>query len=398
MIQRQAGARGIARYNPGLEHTSESHMRAIITGQVGMDKKNYLNNTARMAGERGDRIDVYHVGDMMYEEAPDVKPGRILDLPLSRLNSLRRAVFKDIIAQSEDQKNIIVNTHATFRWRHGLFAAFDFDQIQKLAPDLLICLVDNIEVVHDRLHREHTTDATLKDLMVWREEEIMATELLAKALSPKNNFYVLSRGRHTDTIETCYRLVCRPKMRKVYPSFPMSHVVGMPDVLAEIDDFRARLAKHFIAFDPGDVDEKLLLDAAIEAAKDGKEFVEMKAGSFSGAAGKSLRVSVKQVLDIAGDVDGQIYARDFKLVDQSDMIVSLVPELAGGVPGLSSGVERELHHAFEHGKEVYVVWKPKKNPSPFITETATKVFRSVDEAMKYFEEKGMFDEVGLFGH
>jgi hypothetical protein len=117
---------------------------------------------------------------------------------------------------------------------------------------------------------------------------------------------------------------------------------------------------------------------------------------------KPIRVRVREVLDIAGDIDGQIYMRDFKLIDQSDMIVSLVPELpgAGGkdIPGLSSGVERELQHAWEHTKEVYVVWKPKKNPSPFITETATKIFHSVPEAMKYFEEKGMFGEKNLFGH
>jgi len=372
-------------------------MRAIVTGQVGMDKKTYLKNTVDLAGERGDRIDAYHVGDMMYGEAPDVKPGRILDLPLSRLNALRRSAFKDIISNSVDQKNVIVNTHATFRWRHGLFSAFDFDQLKQFKPDMFICLVDNIEVVHHRLHGEHTIDATLKDLMVWREEEIMATELLAQALGCANEFYVLSRGRHEDTNETCYRLICKPEMRKVYPSFPMSHVVDMPDVLAEIDTFRADLAKVFVSFDPGDVDEKLLLDTAIEAAKEGKDFVEMSAHSFAGGK-ESFPVSVKQVLDIAGDVDGQIYARDFKLIDQSDMIVSLVPELAGGVPGLSSGVERELQHAFEHGKEVYVVWKPKKNPSPFITETATKVFKSTSEALEHFEEKGMFPQVNLFGH
>ncbi len=373
-------------------------MRAIVTGQVGMDKKPYLNAVANLAGERGERLVVHHVGDIMYSEAPDVRPGRILDLPLSRLNSLRRAAFKDIISEAADEKNLIVNSHATFRWRHGLFSAFDFDQLQALKLDVLICLVDNIEVVHHRLHRDHVLDATLKDLMVWREEEIMATQLAAQALGCGNQFYVVSRGRHQDTIETCYRLVCRPDMKKVYPSFPMSHVVDMPDVLREIDEFRAELARHFIAFDPGDVDEKLLLDTAIAAAKEGKDFIEMKAHSFGGGRGGTFPVSVKQVLDIAGDVDGQIYARDFKLIDQSDMIVSLVPELPGGVPGLSSGVERELQHAFEHGKEVYVVWKPKKNPSPFITETSTRWFRSTEEALSYFDEKGMFPTTNLFGH
>ena len=372
-------------------------MRAIVTGQVGMDKKAYLQEVVDFAGEQGEAIDLYNVGDMMYAESRDIRPGRILDLPLSRLNALRRAAFKDIIADAVGKPNILVNTHATFRWRHGLFSAFDFDQLKDLQSDTLICLLDNIEVVAARLHRDHTVDATLKDLMVWREEEIMATELMAQALGIGNRFYVLSRGRHENTIETCFRLICRPQMKKVYPSFPMTHVVSLPDVLAVIDRFRAGLAEHFIAFDPGDVDEKLLLDAAIDAAKAGQDFIETTSGSFSGG-NETLRVSVKQVLDIAGDVDGQIYTRDFQMVRQSDMIVSLVPTLPDGTPGLSSGVERELQHAFDHGREVYVVWHPEKNPSPFITETATKWFRSTEEAMGYFEERGMFPQKNLFGN
>lgn len=371
-------------------------MRVIVTGQIGMDKKSYLQAVARLAGERGDNIATYHVGDMMYAEAPDVKPGRILDLPLQRLSALRRSAFKDIISESAGEKNVIVNTHATFRWRHGLFSAFDFDQMRKFAPDLFVCLVDNIEVVHHRLHREHASDATLKDLMVWREEEIMATELMARAMDQPNNFAILSRGRMKETHDTCFRLVCRPKMRRVYPSFPMSHVVNMPAVLAEIDAFRAQIAQHFVAFDPGDVDEKILLDRAIAAARDGTDFIEVQTGEYAGKT-VSFPVSVKQILDIAGDVDGQIYARDFKLIDQSDMIVSYVPELRDGIPGLSSGVERELQHAFEHGKEVYVVWKPRRSPSPFITETATKVFTSTDEAMAHFESHGFFAPATLFG-
>ena len=186
-------------------------MRAIVTGQVGMDKRSYLEKVVEFAATQGQTIELFNVGKMMYKEGRDVPAGRILDLPLSRLNALRRSAFKDIYIQSQNKENIIVNTHATFRWRHGLFSAFDFDQIKAIQPDTLICLVDNIEVVHDRLHSEYTIDATLKDLMVWREEEIMATELLAQALGLGNNFHVLSRGRHEDTIETCHKLICRPR-------------------------------------------------------------------------------------------------------------------------------------------------------------------------------------------
>ncbi len=379
-------------------------MRAIVTGQVGMDKKHYLDAVRDFAGSQGVSLDIRHIGDLMYQEGRDVRPGRILDVPLSRLNSLRRAAFKDVISETRDAEHLIVNTHATFRWRHGLFAAFDYDQIAALSPDIFICLVDNIEVVHHRLHDEHDIDATLKDCMVWREEELLATELMSRAI-PGSKFYIMARGRHVDTRRTFFRLVCRPSLKKVYPSFPMSHVVDLPDTLAEIDHFRAKLAEHFVTFDPGDVDEKLLLDRAVAKAAEGKvdEWLEVVPHSFGGSkatakGGGNIRVRVREVLDIAGDIDGQIYMRDFALIDQADMIVSLIPELPGGVPGLSSGVERELQHAFEHTKEVYVVWKPKKNPSPFITETATKVFRSVDEALAYFEAQGMFGDKNLFGH
>lgn len=378
-------------------------MRAIVTGQIGMDKKPYVDAAARFAGQQGETINIYHVGDMMYREASDIRAGKILDLPISRLASLRRAAFKDIIPAARDQKNLIVNTHATFRWRHGLFAAFDYDQISMLKPEMFICLVDNIEVVHHRLHKEHEIDATLKDCMVWREEEILATELMSKAI-PGSQFYILSRGRHEMTTRTLFRLVCRPQMRRVYPSFPMSHVVDMPEVLAEIDAFRAQLAEHFITFDPGDVDEKLLLERAIVASKEGKDYLEVAPHAFGGSKStdaKPIKVRVREVLDIAGDIDGQIYMRDFKLIDQSDMIVSYIPEIPTATgkefPGLSSGVERELHHAFEHTKEVYVVWKPKKAPSPFITETATRIFKSTEEALRYFEDKGYFGEKNLFG-
>jgi hypothetical protein len=307
-------------------------------------------------------------------------------------------VLKDVIAGTSPPQahpNLIVNTHATFRWRHGLFAGFDFDQMRLLAPGVFICLVDNIEMVHHRLHAEHEIDATLKDCMVWREEEILATELLARALGGEGRFYILSRGRNTATVETCLRLITRPAMKKVYPSFPMSHVIDMPDVLAEIEEFRARLSEHFICFDPGDVDEKLLLERAILAAKSGQDFIEVTEGPD---AREPILVSVREVLDIAGDIDGQIYMRDFKLIDQADMICSYIPELPGGLPGLSSGVERELQHAFEHTKEVYVVWRPRRTPSPFITETATKVYPDVDAALEDFQKRGMFAERDLFGH
>ncbi|HVX83333.1 MAG TPA: AAA family ATPase [Phycisphaerae bacterium] len=419
-------------------------MRALLTGQIGLDKKAFVAHTAAIARSHGEDLQIYNIGDMMYAEAPDVRPGRILDLPLARLNALRRSVFRDVLADMPNHKNVLVNTHATFRWKHGLFSAFDFDQLALFDADLYVTLVDNIETVHQRMLKDHDLEHSLKDLMVWREEEILATEILARSIrrstavgggdTPPSapgggstqhssaRFFVLSRGRTKPTAETLFRLIFRPNMKTVYPSFPMSHVMDLPDTLAEIDDFRAKIADKMIAFDPGDVDEKVLSDLAIRAASTGKQTLTIFPGdpiktahtNFGdlqnapalapslATAAAPLQLKVADLLQIVPDIDGQIYARDFMLVRQSDMIVSYIPELPGpdgkpGKPGLSSGVERELQHAHEHAKDVYVIWKPKKEPSPFITQTANKVFRSVDEAFAYFDQKGYFQPHSLFG-
>jgi len=357
-------------------------MRACITGQIGLDKKPFIKKVADLAKKEGHDVTLANVGDMMYAEAPDISAGRILDLPLSRLNALRRSVLKDAIQKADKAENLILNTHATFRWRHGLFPAFDLDQMQALRIELYITLLDNVDAVHLRLVRDHQINHTLKDLMVWREEEIFATEVLAGATAGYGRFYVCARTEHDGGVETVYRLLFHPDMRKVYLSFPMSHVMDMPKILADIDAFREEVGRHFIAFDPADMNEKRLHYAAVKAAEAGEQYITVT------VLGEELKFDTKEVLEVARDIHGQIYARDFKMIDQADMIISYIPETADGKPGLSSGVERELQHAYEATKEVYVIWTPNAEPSPFVTETATRVFASTEAALEYFDKKG----------
>lgn len=364
-------------------------VRAVLTGQVGLDKKDFVTKVVQLAKQRGKVVEAFHVGDRMYAEAPDIVAGRILDLPKTRLDALRRSVFKDLLALGDRADGIIVNTHATFRWKHGLFHAYDFDQMVAFDADLYVTLVDNVDAVHERLEREHDVNHTLKDILVWREEEIVVTEALAESTRGYGHAYILARGDDRVTTESLYRLMFESHRKRVYPSFPMTHVMDMPEVLAEIDSFRDIIAEHFITFDPGDLDEKRLLFEAAEASKRGEEQFRVTAND------REMSLDVGDVTRVARDIDGQIYARDFKLIDQSDLIVSYVPEMPGGKPGLSSGVERELQHAWENTKEVYVVWKPACEPSPFITETATKVFAGVDQALRFFQDAGYVGDVQL---
>jgi adenylate kinase len=357
-------------------------MIVVVTGMVGVDKKSYLQKVCQFAAERGKEVLLCNVGEQMYAEAPDIAAGKILDISMKRLSSLRRSVFKDIIAKAKKAPNLIVNTHATFRWRHGLFPAVDFDQMHQLGADMYICLIDGVIALHRRVSDEHVIEHCLKDLIVWREEEIIGTEMLCKGINEKIPFYCLARGAREETIETFCRLVFEDGCRKAYLSFPMTHVGDMGNVRGKIDEFRQLMKRFFICFDPDDLEESYLPHKAAEAVSKGLDYVEVT------ALGQTIRLDLREVQQIERDINSQIYARDFMLIDQSDMIISFIPTMDDGRAAISSGVERELQHAHEAAKEVYVIWTAEQKPSVFITQTATKVFADTDSTVEFFKGKG----------
>jgi len=362
-------------------------MIVVVTGMVGLNKKEYLEKVCQYARRDGKEVVLCSVGDMMYAEAPDVTPGKILDISLKRLHSLRRSVFKDIIIRAGQAPHLIVNTHATFRWRHGLFPAVDFDQMRQLHADMYVCLIDGVVAMHLQLLDKHALEHSLKDLIVWREEEIISTEMLCKGIDDKIPFYCLARGSRQDTTETFYRLVFQRRLKKAYLSFPMTAVARMETVMQEICRFRSTMKQLFICFDPGDLEEAHLPVLAREARQQGLDFIEVA------ALNRPARLGVEEVLQIEHDINSQIYARDFLLIDQADMIVSFVPALPDGRAAISSGVERELQHAHEAAKEVYVIWTARQAPSIFVTQTASKVFSSIDEAVQFFRNRYTPEEI-----
>lgn len=352
---------------------------ALFTGQVGLDKRPYLEQvTARLSELAGAKFETYHVGQRMYQEDPSIKPGKILQLTPGHLGALRRAVMRDAIGFAEAGRNLVVNTHATFRWKGQLFESFDFEQLKALAPDIFLVLVDDIFSVHRRMLKDHDLPHTLKDILVWREEEIMATRIFAKCFCAKVPFFIVSRGNGDSRIDSLARLVQDPSQTRIYPSFPMTHVMAKPDIWAEVSRFRDTLAKQYVCFDPGDIEETIVVNAAKKAEAACQNEFEYQ----------GMTLSATEILGLGRDIDRQICGRDFAMIDQSDLIASYIPELEGGRPGLSSGVERELEYSFRTGKDVFVVWKPKDNPSPFITANATEVVPSVDELFAALAKRG----------
>ena len=93
-----------------------------------------------------------------------------------------------------------------FRWKHGLFPAYDQDHMEALGADVYVTLVDNVDAIHERLTREHNIRHTLKDILVWREEEMVVTKCLARSIKGHGCSYVFARGTERNTVESLHRL------------------------------------------------------------------------------------------------------------------------------------------------------------------------------------------------
>jgi len=369
-----------------MAEPTAQYQRVIVTGQSGINKKDYVNKVLESCKDK--KIEMFDFGEAMYEEArksgAKIQPGKILSLSLLRLNMIRRSVFKDLIRICEKKPdcNILVNTHSCFRWERGLFHTFDFDLVNEFKPSMYLTLIDDVDAIHLRLEMgedPHAVDFSLKDIIVWREEEIITTEMVALAQGKPH--YILPRLNPIDTIP---KLMFSPNFKKAYLSFPITKVRDKPDIVEKIQNFRNEMASKLIVFDPLAIQEKRLLVAAEEALQKGKDDIEID------TLGKTLKLRVSDVSAIEKDIDGQIISRDFKLIEQSDMIVAFIPEVKGE-PDISAGVQSEIQYGHELPREVYVIWLSEKNPSVWVQKMATKVFQgsdSFDECLKFFEEKG----------
>lgn len=358
--------------------------RVLFTGQVGVDKSGFIQEIAGRIATLGHQAPIVeHTGTLMYAEDPSIPAGEILNIDRGRLRALRRGIMRDVIQRAKGAERVLLNSHASFRWSNGMFAAQDADHLGEFAPQLVIDVVDNFHAVWARLQAHSSAKHSMADVLIAREAEQLASQMLAAFVAGGPvPLFIAARGPNNRRVGAMAELIAGSKKRTVYPSFPMTHVAKMPDVLELIDEFRELMAQHFIVFDPGDVDEKGVIAQAKEARAQGLKEIPFEHD------GRVTMLPVNELISVEGEVDRQICERDYLLIDQSDMIVSVVPELSDGMPALSSGVERELQHAFFTGKSVFVLWLPARDPSPFISNQVTAWYRSKEAMLEDFAKRG----------
>jgi adenylate kinase len=350
-------------------------MKVVISGQSGLGKTEFTDDLKKFIEKKGKDVAVFHIGMRLSEELK-VPSHKILNLKPKVLELGRRVVFKEIFRELDKEKpeNIIINTHNVFRWDGALFPAFNMDQLTEFKPDMYISLIDDIYTIYVRIKESYPDkDYNLKDLMIWREEEMMATEILAEIHGCPH--FILARNYGPEII---YKLMFESHLPKVYTSFPITHIRTLPEVGKQVNKFRKWIAKHAIAFDPFcAIKEKGLHYELKKAYGNGRDKIKIK------TLDKEVCFDVSEVAGIIKDIDGQIVFRDFKLIDQSNMVLAFYPLDDNKRPMLSSGVERELEYGRDHGKDVYMICE-SDDLSPFTR--CKRVFKDFEEAKQLFKK------------
>lgn len=212
--------------------------------------------------------------------------------------------------------------------------------------------------------------------MVWREEEIAVADIVSSFIPRCKNYVVAMQNGP----ELVYKLVCESPLPKIYLSYPISMIRDDPQIWGQIKDFRQRVKELSVAFDPYAIAESALL-VEYKAAKSqnkNRRIVNIRVDEHN------LRVPLQEIEQIEGDIQWQIIMRDYRVIEQSAMIVAFIPEKSG-YPVLSDGVTRELTHAEECTKETYIIWQSRRTPSPFTH--ATQMFNTVDQFCSFLSSR-----------
>jgi adenylate kinase len=365
-------------------------------GQTGLDKSGYLERLTAICGSHGEIIDnVFNVGDMMYElshhSGKPVPAGKILDLPMPELRLLRQLSFEKIIQGSVGSQNILVNSHSVFRWNGQLFSAISIPEVQAFRPDIVVTLIEDIDAIKLRLDLLKQNDQlpgnvnyTLKDIIVWREEEMLVSEMLASVLQVPH--YVVGMWVDPEVSPnpetTLFSLMFQPWKKKAYVSYPISAAKGNNLIWERVLKFRNLVHRYLTVFDPLSIDEKRLEGAM----KRSLALLPTTSRLTVDVRGNPLELDTKEISEVLPDIDGQIVARDYKLVDQAQVIIAYFPRDNDGSPIIAGGVQSELEHAAASPKEILVVWEADRDPTPFIKLKSDHRFGSLEELESFLKE------------
>ncbi|MDP3947823.1 MAG: hypothetical protein Q8Q41_04010 [bacterium] len=347
----------------------ERHRTKIIvaTGISGCGRKGYLEAWERYAKRRGKRVKVFSVGELIFKHAETIgmtlNAENILNVNLDTLQALRSAVLTRILDEVADANYdaVIICIHGFFFWKKRLMIAMD-RFLNQVPTDMFLSFIDDFRNILGHLEtRSQWKDEELSvsEILLWQNAEVELTALISELQCKP--FFTMPTCQPASTL---YKLVFHPEIEPVYVAMPISHFQDPAD-RKHIDRFIKRLDRYFTVFNPLSVE----VVSAIDIGRNKTEF-KKNLPVYHHIVYRDLRWFVRGVKKIIvfwpRPKPPAAFAKNKKLA-------ALWPDT---VP--SPGADHETHVAFTEGKDVWVVFLPRK-ASPFITHYATELFQSEKE-------------------
>ena len=372
-------------------------MRVLFLGQTGISKRPCVESLAKHCLLTSDlpgdlenvraraHLRVLHLEDYIGR----LSAGDYISY-LDQFNTKRQ---QDVWAQAWDAMvaelsgtpptHVFITLHASYFRKNRFFTVASIDRLRDFNPDVIITLVDDAyECWHRTQVRESEhprgTNLRLRDVFLWRTVEIMVGDFLVHGSGIPH--YELATKHPA---EMARRLIFEPTRKRIYASFPISATRDDAAIRAEVDDFRSLLHRQFTVFDPLTIDERVLRQALDDhtGRKDSAASVVLKLEDrwspwFSGDLERMvepydsnypLGVPVDQIEEVVEDIDRQIEARDYRLIDSVQAVAAFRPNFRGHH---SRGVNSELLYASQSaGIPVHLSWDEQEDgvygDSPF---------------------------------
>lgn len=374
-------------------------MRVIIAGHTGIEKERCLRALglaiARDAGLPEDlenvrtraKVRIYSLEDYLAHRVGSSAAFLEAKDPIWREEEWRKAVGDlkaDLAAQPAEFE--LIALHATFQRSGVMGCPVDVREIESLAPERFVTLIDDIYDVWRRIQlrdeQAHTDFLLrLREFAMWRSVEILTVDLVARAIStaarPIENLVLAVKH----PAETARRIVLGPASSRVYAACSITAPRRVDGGIDEVNSYRRAMYERYAAFDPLTIDERLtdFFSRAEAARKSEEPFVELveadrwpidREGTLIGIEPDlyPMRLPVDEVLEVVGEIDRQIEGRDFRLVRQSHAMAAYRPYFRG-TP--SMGVFSELKFARDAAHKHTHIYSPDSDQlsnSPFASE------------------------------
>lgn len=382
-------------------------MRILVTGITGVGKKAYLKEVV----QRGSlTTELIHMETVMREVDPTrtFAEENMYQMDRNFLHLLWHRALDKILEKTElaekAGKSIILEMHANYYWDHSQFQLADPIALAKLfAPDICVTLIDNVHAMLARLQKRKDLatqrflgdGVKLQSLMFWRTAEINTTEVISKIqvrFDPEKKCYIPSHfiiARDHDP-EILAQLITQSRWSGapspwpvVYASFPITSTKNNLSLQEQISRFRTGLRQKFIVLDPYTITEKQLENEILK--NPGKEQF-----TFTTSSAGEIELTRGQIKSIAPLINGQIIDRDYRLVNQSEMVILYIPLITDKeghqYPFYSSGSLYERGVGWSSGKPVFIITEATAEQLGPFGRVAHQTFSSFDEAMEWFKK------------